>query len=452
MKKQAKRGITPGIVGITVFILGSVIFQYFLVNFNQFRKGKFAFYEGPILPMTSVSGAEEIEVKRNVELDFSPYAEGWYHITNPARAAVTDTYTLFNPTGRAKTVELAYGFEGQMIDEAELIPEISVNGEPVAAELAVDPDVEDVVHNAGTWKGYRKAIEKYDHLEAALAEVPALNIPVKVYHFYDIACTGQEREPYVFLKMDFVKSKDTTLWLYNHKSSSYDARNGEMELKWKATPEGTGEGWLLVQGEDIPAVDPYGYVGYNRSEDAYTDTVTWEMETFSSTVGEMIEMLSKQYDHWEDNPDYPNPGLATAEQIFSGAMKRFAGGAYSDSGMGFFDIKGRFHEVVSDIGMMYKVFSVEIPAGETVEVTAKYRQECSEDMNNTENPRTGYDIATHLGSNLDIVETTVSVSNTELVRLYGENMGLDWEQGITAATLGQEERYYLDVIAVEEGP
>lgn len=444
MKKQ-KKGIPPGIVGITLFLLISTLAFWLFANFDFFQ-GKYSFYEGPILPMTSVSGAEGVNVARNVELDFSTYEEDWHPIIDSRSVWVTDTYHLTNSTDKTKTVELAYGFEGQMIDEPHFIPAITADGIPIEAALAAAPDVEKLIHSAGTWKGYRKAVAEHGHLAEALEEIPALDIPVKVYHYYNITWTGTEREPYVFLSLDFTKEKDTHLWVYNSRSSRYDARNGEMMLRFPATPEGTGEGYLLVEGNDITP-EYYGYVGYNDSPEAYTDTVTWETETFASTVGEMIELLSKKYDFWYHQPDYPNPGLCTPEHLYSGTMKRFASGTYTDSGMGFYDIEGRFHEVATDISLMYWVFPVTIAPNETVEVTARYRQEASEDLSGRPNPRSGYDIAPTLGSNLNFTTQTATVVNTELVTISGQNLGFDLEAGMHRVNMDlEEERYFLDVV------
>lgn len=444
MNKQ-KKGIPRGIVGLTLFLLISILAVWLFVDMD-IAQGKYSFYQGPILPMTSLSGAEEILVSRNIDLDLSGYEEKSYLAINHRSALVTDTYRLTNPSNTTKTVQLAYGFEGQMIDEPEFIPAITVNGERVEAELLLSPDVANTVENAGTWKGYRKAVAEQDHLAEALAQVPSLDIPVKVYHYYNITCTGTEREPYVFLSLEFTKEKDTHLWTYESWVSSYDARDGSMMLRFKATPEGTGEGYLLVEGRDIKP-DYYGYVGYNDSPEAYTDTVTWEMETYDSTVGEMIEMLSQRYDFWYHQPDYPNPGLCTPEQLSGGAIKRFASGRYSDSGMGFYDIDGRFHEVTADITLMYWVFPVTIGPEETVEVTAGYHQEASKDLNTGPGARTGYDLAPTLGSNLQFTSQTATLSNTDHVTVKGQNFGFDLEQSVNQVALDlEEERYYLDIV------
>lgn len=115
MKKQ-KKGIPNGIVGLTLFLLGSVLAFWFFTNVDV-SQGKYSFYKGPVLPMTSVSGGEEILVSRHVDLDFSTYEDEWDPILGHRSALVTDTYHLTNPTSTAKTVNLACCFEGQMIDE-----------------------------------------------------------------------------------------------------------------------------------------------------------------------------------------------------------------------------------------------------------------------------------------------------------------------------------------------
>ena len=43
------------------------------INPNGSGSGEFTSYRGPVLPMTSLNGAEGVEVQRNVNFDFSPY-------------------------------------------------------------------------------------------------------------------------------------------------------------------------------------------------------------------------------------------------------------------------------------------------------------------------------------------------------------------------------------------
>lgn len=450
MKRKAKRGIPEGIVGTTLFLLIFLLAHYVLQNSEDFRKaGSYSYYQGPILPMTSVSGAEGITVQRQVELDFSVFSQAQESILDPLCVAVEDAYVLQNPTPEPKRVVLAYPFEGQMTDEARFIPAIRVNGTPVEAEFAAAPDVQNVVKNAGTWKGYKKAILEHDHLGEALAEPPALDIPVTVLHFYDIGYEGERDLGNIFLSMEFQKPEEVSLWVHEMRCISYDAISREMGLMFQATTDFQGEGWLIAKG-DLPALAPKGNKGYEFGRAPEETTVTWQLETYDTTLGAVLQDLAQEYDFWEDNSSFPDPGLATPEEIYSGAAKRYASGLYKDTMNGCIDVSSLFYETVSEIVLMYWIFPVEVPANGTVAVSAKYQQECSEDFA-MENDRGGCDIAATLGSNLDIRTQSVSVTNLEGLQVSGQNMDLDPAKGIWQAALdGEEERYFIDVVPKKE--
>ena len=58
----------------------------------------------------------------------------------------------------------------------------------------------------------------------------------------------------------------------------------------------------------------------------------------------------------------------------------------------------------------------------------------------------GFDMVTKLGTNLDIVKQSASVSNTEGIEIAYNNFGFDIENNITEVVLGSEEHYYLEII------
>ena len=90
--------------------------------------------------------------------------------------------------------------------------------------------------------------------------------------------------------------------------------------------------------------------------------------------------------------------------------------------------------------------TVTIPAGETVEVEAKYHQEASTDFHGAKQDRDGYDLATRLGSSLDFTEQSAAIKGWEFIEILRQNFGFRPNKGITEVTLDPDvERYYLEV-------
>jgi len=114
-------------------------------------------------------------------------------------------------------------------------------------------------------------------------------------------------------------------------------------------------------------------------------------------------------------------------------------------------VEDAFYRNMTDSRLMYWVFDVEIPAGETVEVEAKYHQEASTDIGGPKKKREGYDMATRLGSSLDFTAQSAGITGSEFVEILRQNFGFQPEKGITEVALDLNvERYYLEVM-VKEG-
>ncbi|MBQ3192776.1 MAG: hypothetical protein IJB59_04300 [Oscillospiraceae bacterium] len=454
MRKKKKWGKIPATPGLTIFLLVIGLLNLFQMDYKYYPfgggSGAFSFYRGPVLPMTGISGTEELKAARHVDFDFAPFARDWEALMDGqfrrVDVLVTDTYQLTNRGQTAVTADLAYPFEGRLTDPEEDFPAVTVDGKPVEAGLLLSVDAHSSVKKAGSWKAYRKAVEEGNHLEEALAAAPVLRERVKVYHFADIRYDGPEEPQGAFLRIRFVKPENTRLWAYNWKSGGTDAKTGEFDMMFGAEPDGSGEGWLLVAGEDIPAPEFSGNLTYNITETSSTDQVTYRLETYDATLEEMLRRFSKTYDIWIESHDYPPHALAAPEVLYEGAAKYLAGGIYSDT-YGYVSIDNIFWDVAGKNRLMYRRFPVEIGPGETVCVQVRYHQEGSEDNGGMGEPRYGYDMATRLGSNLKIAELTASITNGEEIKITGQNMGFRLEQGTARVSLDPEkERYYLNVV------
>lgn len=191
--QKKRRGLSaPGILGILTLALVPLLMVVCLMPGGG-GSGNYSHYAGPVLPMTAVSGGENLDVKRNVNFDFSPYESERENILDHGSAIITDTYQLTNTSAEAVTVELAYGFEGQFIDPMEQFPQITVDGTAVDPVLLPSVDTAGAVHHASNWEAYKKALTENEFLSNALHPAVEPEIPVTVYHVSDPVMKNRKR-------------------------------------------------------------------------------------------------------------------------------------------------------------------------------------------------------------------------------------------------------------------
>ena len=445
MKKR--KGLPKEIVAVTAYVLIFGLLQFFSDNYDPFSSGTgdYSFYRGPVLPMTSLSGGEMLEVRRHVDFDFSGLSTDRTQIVRGQEARITDDYALHNPTIEAVTVTLAYPFEGAAADPLEDIPSIRVNGEEAAAFLAAPADVSRNFNRANSFPEYQTLFSENDYLTQAAVPAPDLNQRVTVYHFADIA--HREEAPYVFLRVRFLRPENCTIWAFNWTSGSWDARNGEFDMMFPAEADGTGEGFLLVSGAELPSFDLTGNIGYNEGEQYRTDKVSCHVESYESTLSEMLRLSSGKYDPFEEEGK-PLHSLVTPEFLYQGAAKHLSSGSYTGAGTGYISLDSVFYAVSNQKGLCYRIFDVTIPPGETAQVTVRYGKEGSEDNGGLQQHyRYGFDLAADMGSNLCFTALSASVSGWDAIEIQSQNFGFDLPSGITQVTLDpNQDRYYIDVV------
>lgn len=426
-KRRNKRPeVTISPVSIIALVLGIGMFVGLYMLMNPGKPGEYVHYRNPLLPLTSLSGGEAVEVQRDITLDFWPYGreeyrhEDWIH--------VTDTYRLTNTSGSDAELELVWSTLGTL-DQS---PVITVDGAMTEATLCPAADREEQAWNASSFRKFAQVLTENDFLAEALAEAPEWDVPVKVYHFYDLAYTGEELYGEPYLTVDVTLGKSTNLW-----ARTFDWIQGEEKLMFAVD---RGEAWLYVLGDDLEDLQTGGNRGINVGANTAIQGVTYELETYESTFMECLWEAAQAYVPYEAEELI----LATPEMLYAGAMKQIVGSSDQEPG-GIRSMDTRFYQVYHDGRMLYWVFPVEIPAGETVEVSVQFRHKPSENSNGLLH---GYDIATSLCSNLNFTGLRVSVVNEGLMVLDTEqNMGLDPSEGITTVELDpKQERYYIGIM------
>lgn len=443
--RRISAGTIQGILALIVIFF--VIPGFLLSLMSPTDPDTYYFYSGPILPLSSLSGGEHVQVCRNVTLDFSIYGEPKEYSIDPERVKVTDSYILTNPTGETVSMELVWGFDTKF---SENVPVITVDGEPVEGTVRAGGLTADrkkpMIQN---YEMYKKLLTESDFLAEAMEEAPVWDAPAKVYHFYDMKYEGEETYP-PMLGISWKDEKNTSVWvrtgdITGTRISGTDKGRNFMNF-------GFGEEiWLYVIGEDL--VDLSGGGTRSRTMGMYTESqiegLTYELEIYESTFADYVMEAAQAY---VEQVELEGPGaeLVTPQMLINDVMKQIADGTIRiDDGFGGVD--SCFYDFYLNRRMIYWTFPVEIPADGSVTVSADYIKESSY---NSDDIRHGYDIATTLGSNLNFTEQKATLVNTDPILLAeltgGQNFGFDLESGVTTVTLDTSvERYFMDLLLKE---
>jgi len=444
-QRRPQKQIKPATI-LAVLLAGLIPLTIWLI-FTPGGSGDFQDYAGPILPMTSLSGGEHVTVQRNVTLDFA-------HFENPTRdpiaypntVMVTDSYELTNESEQDASMELVVGVKAQFTDQPERIPTIMVDGRPVSGVLYPATAHLGSMVEGSNFKEYAASLTATDPLSIAMADTPQWDVPVKVYHFYDMSYDISDDQEYL-LNVAFWYGEETNLWVPTYYMQDFDQKNRVEHLLFHLD----GEAWLYVIGDDLVDMRISCTTPYDREEvpEGEQPGFHYALEIYESTFMECLWKHAQEYKFEHYLELSPLAELVTPEMLFTGAMKRIVGTSYQEPKDHINLMDDIFYHVYVADRLLYWVFPVEISAGETVNVTISYEQETSCDYLTPTN-REGFDMATTLGSNLQFTGQTVTAVNTQYMTIGEEgkaqNFGFDFAKGITTAELDLEtDRYYLDI-------
>lgn len=446
-QQRPKSTISPSTI-VAILLVGFIpILFWMLMNPNL--SGDYMFYQGPVLPLSSLSGAETVTAQRHVELDFANCSEPSDSVLDPNTVIVTDTYELTNTSAEAVTVELAWGFEGAFDDAPELIPAITADGQEVEAILYPSSDGNDGLTSAKSFEKYQKLLTEYDFLTTALSDTTHWEEPVKVYHFYNISHEG---EVVPTLDIAYNYGKTTNIWVPTYGMTGYDNQEKQYHIAFNIDRDA----WLYVMGDDLEDMTVGGSkvhtMGVYTAEEV--EGLSYELETYESTFRECLWECAQRYRHEDGTELSPMVERITPEILYKCVMMNIEEGKYKNSVNHVRSMDSMFYGTVSGSRIFYWVFPVEIPAGETVTVTGIYEQEVSH--NGSLDPsRNGFDLATTLGSNLSFTAQTATITNARNITIADEgesqNFGFDPANGITTVNLDMNtQRYYLDISLTEE--
>lgn len=433
-------------------------------------------YEGPVLPLTSVENDAELTATRIINFDFSDYESYAY------KADITDSYVLTNAAEKERTVSLLYPFTASLETSSDVIPVISVAGNPVMTKMSSGPSGESFellkkgeksgnidVLGLKSWEAYENAIGD-DYLVYATKSYPDLNQMVFVYEFNDFY--GEEEEicvaPTVNIAFDIDFSRSAIL-SYGFEGMTNDIENGHCERSFFVPQPDSynykDSKYLIVLGEDIDGYTIQAYT--NGGCETATDNAGAAVTSYATTLEEIIRLLTERAlsDRVRGDMAYGETILSkiTMDDLYGMMAERLQACGYltekPDGWQAHWYSDGSLEALFADVVVQKRIFylafdvtlpanmSGSIPSKNSILVSIEFAKRASVNYAGQDINKNGYDMAVNLGSGLNITEQTATVSNTDYIEIVGQNFDFDVENGLDRVILNEKEGHYcLDVI------
>lgn len=452
----------------------------------------FMSYAGPVLPLTTTSDAAGITAERQINFDFLPYKRVQEGETDAygeivtytqflSESIVTDTYVLKNSTEKDIALTAVYGFAGSFYDKEKYVPEITVDGETVDTTLHAgrySGSFQSVFGNnteetdrsnlleLTQWESYETLLSDGAYLEDALAEYPKLDQNVIVYRLSDLTYTGTDEDatnPTINLSF-YMNPEKTTIMSWGSTGGKNDPESGNYHRHFDIPTsdwekERAEDGYLIVLGEDIRDLSMQGYKSGIYEEGKELDEATANLERYEANLGEVLwEILIGNRDQYEEGMDESDKRIISnvSDEMLFGSMAEllYDYGVLSDDVAERYDfgmLEDMRLETYHMDRVLYLTFDVVVPAGGSITVDTTMGKEGSFDFYGEGLDREGYDMMTSLGSAFTFSGQKASISNTQYIRIVGQNFGFDLENGIDEVELDlNEPHYYLEVEQAEE--
>lgn len=462
---------------------------------NREPGSEYMSYAGPAFPLTALENTQGLTFERNIDFDFSPYytcresyknhdGETVYYDSWDNDAVIHDNYVVTNTTDRDITFTAVYPFAGNISTSVSKIPQITVDGKEVETNLVIgqysggfsaawgDEDGKSESLNLSSiesWYEYKALLENGEYQKEAFSENPKMEQPVKVYSFeieYNIPMAEFDEidNPDAIISFDYNANK-TDVLLYGFNYMSWND-----EEKWMKVGSGVPKSfnpdyeynrmYIIVLNGDIENIETKSIAGYvKNSWDEREETAAFSVTTekYESTLEDIIlEIISSEnysYDYGELYEPTVRDMISDEEYLGYVAEFMFSHGQLSEN------LAERYcrslDDIISEVGhvsrVLYVTFETTVPAGESIEIKTNTVREASYDFFGKRNKEhlEGFDLVTKLGTNLNIIKQTASVSNTEEIEIVYNNFGFDSANGITSVILGEEEHYWMEICKIK---
>lgn len=445
----------------------------------------YMYYAGPVFPLTLLENNEALTARREINFDFSPYAERekTYEITENGRiveetytsfdrqSIITDSYFLENKGVNTEKVTFVYPFASSLNELASDRPIIKVDGREISTDIHFGPysgnftgtwpisDNEvrressynlDYISN---WQEYMTLLTDGRYMRQAFAETPQLAQQVIIYEVSDpVIVTGEGTNPSIGIHYN--AGSKTTVLSYGFHGFSSDGSNNfiqgfSLPNEYRSQP--SSKFWLIVLGEDLQNLQLQGYKTMNLAqgnEMEISARITRRVADLDATLRALLDDFFVQLSDIR-----PIPGEISFEQHYQAAVELLLSyGLLSDDPkerymLGW--LADAFSEAGSHDRVMYLTEEIEIPAGSTAEISAEMTKKGSYDFycrHKRDRNIEGYELLTKMGSNLNFQEQTASIKDNGLIEIVRQNFGFDLEQGIRSVPLDlSEDHYFLEI-------
>lgn len=396
-------------------------------------------YAGPILPLCTQESRESITARRALTLDFS---HGQKNLCQ-----VTDAYTISN-TGTADAhITLEYPYADDLKNAAR--PTIFVNGEELTFETAVGESL-GLSGSVNRWEQYQTALADGTYLQRALEPVSPSEETAVVYFVTEPTQVPADEPGAPTLHLQFRQNGETTVLSYGFDGSVYGDEEGWQGRSFSLPRQGreTAEQLrcLIVLGGDIEQLTVRGYTdgSLTGSRDDLTAAVTRQELPLAQVLSLALEDLYRQ---WEANEgeSWPPEGIsgeACMAQV-QRALPEFLEETREGSDTG--ELELLFTSVYNGRRVLYCGLMLDIPAGETAELTVCYPKEGSFDYPGMDGDREGvygFDMVTG-NTLLQLTEQRVQVLPGEGLEITEQSFGLDPENGQYQATLDPRQEHFM---------
>lgn len=429
-------------------------------------------YYGPVLPLTILDSSEGLSAQRHIHYDFFRY---WQSSTKPVfrhlrYAKVTDNYILTNETDSDLTVTAVYPFTGSY-QYVDYFPSVRVNG--TETEYTLQPgnhlgkcifDRSGDLSAPNNYLEFRDILEDGSYFADAFTELPDLDIPVVVYHIYDMENNTEPELDYPRIGMEFtVDFEKTALYFEGSQYALTDRQTGSCYVQWGVDEDSEDlpkDGYVIVVGEDLDAysIHAYEHSKYHKPDQTPVEGVDYKLERYESTLKEMfLQILIHEREETEPidfstvPPEYRNmvENEITIPEAYQEIILRLSAKLiYQDGALGP-ERSLRFGHSLTAIAeyaytyprVFYACFEITVPAGGQIEIAAEVKQR----ENNTGEMRFGFDLSTTLGSNLGFTRQWASLSGGDTIAIQKyNNLRFDPETGELELDLNTE-HYWMEV-------
>lgn len=432
-------------------------------------------YAGPAFPLTALESTEGLIFERSINFDFSPY----HNLKN--EALIRDNYTVTNVTDEEIKFTAVYPFVGNISTPLSRIPKITVDGKQIETKLAIGPysggfasawgdDSETEKLNLSSlesWEEYKILLENGEYIKNAFAENPEMNQQVKVYSFkieYNVPMSEFDEidNPDMIVSFDYDEEK-SNVFFYGFNAMSWNSKEGWVKagsyIPRSFSPDFENHPiYVIITGEDIESISVKTVAGKSKGswdEREETDSFSITTEKYDAVLSDVVFDIISSYDakkyYGADYEESIRDVIGNEEYLGYVAEFMYEYGQLSEDPAERYG-RGRLDDVIIEAGyvsrVLYAAFEVTVPAGKSVDIGTLTLREASYDYYGARESQDmeGFDMVTRLGTNLDIVKQSASVSNTEGIEIAYNNFGFDIENNITEVVLGSEEHYYLEII------